>query len=545
MATPYSASSTSIAGPSIAPSNASTPHKGKERSFRDDSDDCDRISYRREYPLDEVWSQQNLLSLDGGGIRGYWSLLVLKKLMKAIAAEERRQAYLKGSDNSLHSFLPHAYPEGATQGPLNGKELARKNGETDICNFLRDSRKFLPCHYFDYICGSSTGALIAIMLGRFRMTVHDCLREYETMSNIIFGRPRLVSQRNIAIVPWSKYSAAAMERALKDVTARRCEVNQQLHNVKFPSPAGICKTFVTTYKYERTKGSKGSQTTLYLLRSYDHEEKEDLPLQDRRRTGTGQSNRAHRKNFGKADALHIWEVARAATAAPMYFKEIVFQRNSIEGGTEMFFSDGGFGQTNNPTQEGILEIASLHGKHNVGAVVNIGTSKDTLESGGKSIFKRVREFVDRATDPTIVAGQLDGRDLYWRFNDDRGLGVELDDWKPSGFSTRDPGHKTLRKIRTQFNRWAKNSSNTRHIEQCARELVARRRRRADDATLWEAYATGAVFICGYSACNNAQFENGDRLGEHLEEKHAVPPEESKKTVRRMTKRWLYQTPPKT
>jgi hypothetical protein len=27
----------------------------------------------------------------------------------------------------------------------------------DHCDVLRDARKFLPCHYFDLICGSSTG----------------------------------------------------------------------------------------------------------------------------------------------------------------------------------------------------------------------------------------------------------------------------------------------------------------------------------------------------------------------------------------------------
>jgi hypothetical protein len=82
------------------------------------------------------------------------------------------------------------------------------------------------------------------MLGRFRMPVWDCLREYEDMSNSIFGKPRIVSQRNIGIVPWEKYSAKAMERAFKQVTARRCE--RTLHNfVTFKSSElspRICKT---------------------------------------------------------------------------------------------------------------------------------------------------------------------------------------------------------------------------------------------------------------------------------------------------------------
>lgn len=64
-------------------------------------------------------------------------------------------------------------------------------------------------------------SLIAIMLSRFRMTVVDCLDEYENMGHHIFGKPRPLSQRNIGIVPWPKYSADAMERVFKDVAERR------------------------------------------------------------------------------------------------------------------------------------------------------------------------------------------------------------------------------------------------------------------------------------------------------------------------------------
>src|SRR5579859_5263044 len=63
-----------------------------------------------------------ILSLDGGGIRGFASLLILKDIMRGIA---------RRSDQS-------------NQTPL-------------------------PCEYFDLIGGTSTGGLIAIMLGRLRM----------------------------------------------------------------------------------------------------------------------------------------------------------------------------------------------------------------------------------------------------------------------------------------------------------------------------------------------------------------------------------------
>lgn len=62
-----------------------------------------------------------VLSLDGGGVRGLSSLLILREIME---------------------------------------EIQRQNGSQDTP---------LPFEYFDLIGGTSTGGLIAIMLGRLRM----------------------------------------------------------------------------------------------------------------------------------------------------------------------------------------------------------------------------------------------------------------------------------------------------------------------------------------------------------------------------------------
>ena len=72
-----------------------------------------------EYYRDSKW--RGTLALDGGGVRGLSSLLILEKLMQ---------------------------------------EIQRLNGER---------QPPIPCKYFDMICGTSTGGLIAIMLGRLRM----------------------------------------------------------------------------------------------------------------------------------------------------------------------------------------------------------------------------------------------------------------------------------------------------------------------------------------------------------------------------------------
>jgi hypothetical protein len=268
-------------------------------------------------------------------------------------------------------------------------------------------------------------------------------------------------------------------------------------------------SFVTTMVYTRTRGSEGSSQKTYLIRSFDHYEKKDITSIVR--SATGASSRYITTNHGSADNMKIWLVARAATAAPMYFKEVKKQSN--DGATKMYFLDGGFGHTNNPTQLGINEIETLHGRGNIGVVLSVGTARANGASGGKSIFKRVKGFADTATDPKIVADHLQDRDLYWRLNDSQGINVELDDWKPNSLFTKSPGKKTLAILQREFWRWASDKKNTDPLEECARELVQRRRKRSEDVARWERYATGAQFRCMHGECGSQTF-NSRKLYEH-------------------------------
>ena len=98
----------------------------------------------------------NLFHADGGGIRGYWSLLALEKLMEYIADEEQRY------DDVSHSFHPHKWPEDVSHIPLSAaaerKRIEEADDPEERCRAMFKARRFLPCHYFDHICGSSTGA---------------------------------------------------------------------------------------------------------------------------------------------------------------------------------------------------------------------------------------------------------------------------------------------------------------------------------------------------------------------------------------------------
>lgn len=69
-----------------------------------------------------------ILALDGGGVRGLSSLLIVQRLLQEV------------------------------------QRIMEENGQSTT-----DGKPPRPCEYFDLICGTSTGGLIAIMLGRLRM----------------------------------------------------------------------------------------------------------------------------------------------------------------------------------------------------------------------------------------------------------------------------------------------------------------------------------------------------------------------------------------
>ena len=108
-----------------------------------------------------------LLALDGGGVRGLSSLMILKQLMEAVD--------------------PESPPK--------------------------------PCDHFDMIGGTSTGGLIAIMLGRLQMTVDECISAYTSLSDKVFEKK---SHRiNIKGKIQGRFDSSALEEAVKDILLDR------------------------------------------------------------------------------------------------------------------------------------------------------------------------------------------------------------------------------------------------------------------------------------------------------------------------------------
>lgn len=83
------------------------------------------------------------------------------------------------------------------------------------------------------------------MLTVFRMSVDDCLIEYEHLSGQVFGHPRLVNNTGGLVgllVTKNKYSTTIFENAIKDIIRRRGEAAyHQEDEMPFRTPKGLCK----------------------------------------------------------------------------------------------------------------------------------------------------------------------------------------------------------------------------------------------------------------------------------------------------------------
>ncbi|KAL1893605.1 hypothetical protein Sste5346_006436 [Sporothrix stenoceras] len=180
--------------------------------------------------------QIRLLALDGGGVRGLSSLMILDGLMATVD--------------------PESPPK--------------------------------PCEYFDMIGGTSTGGLIAVMLGRLRMTVDECIEAYTSLSDKVFEKKSHRVKINGKLQ--GRFDAAKLEDTIKEILrARNLDEDELLKDV-----AASCKVFVCAM-------SKQTSDTVCLA-----------------------SYRSPRtKNPYLLNSATIWQACRATSAATGFFDPIV------------------------------------------------------------------------------------------------------------------------------------------------------------------------------------------------------------------------------
>jgi patatin-like phospholipase/acyl hydrolase len=128
-----------------------------------------------------------ILSLDGGGMKGYTSLLILRRILRTMA----------------------------TEGSL--------------------SLEPKPCDIFDLIIGTSTGGLIAIMLGRLELTIDECIEEYETTGKAVFSR-------KLSSTKFGKVLKGASGSAFYDIGSLQNRVRDLLQDKKLDRETAFLET---------------------------------------------------------------------------------------------------------------------------------------------------------------------------------------------------------------------------------------------------------------------------------------------------------------
>ncbi|EKG09902.1 Patatin/Phospholipase A2-related protein [Macrophomina phaseolina MS6] len=292
-----------------------------------------------------------ILTLDGGGIRGYSSLLMVQQLMHEIAEWERKLEMEEAAEAATRR------KDGTSTPPMEPR------------TFNED--ELLPCHYFDFMYGTSTGGLIATMLGRLRMSVPQCLELYRQVGDNLFGKRR-------SVLPLTtKYHHKPLESAVKEIVRRHCkthpngtcdgddwypwnveEEEDPVSSLVLRPGEQICQSICLTATHNERVNEA------HLLRTYDHRY-------------VSVPNYITLYNEG-ADKLKIWEVTRATSAAPFYFKILEADiRGEIMG-----FKDGGI-RENNPAGAAWSEFVSLYGEHRDPALVlSIGTGRPDESADG-------------------------------------------------------------------------------------------------------------------------------------------------------------------
>ncbi|KLU89782.1 hypothetical protein MAPG_08751 [Magnaporthiopsis poae ATCC 64411] len=299
-----------------------------------------------------------ILSLDGGGIRGLSSLLILEHIMEGIRKEE-----------------------GLNEAPR-------------------------PCKRFDLIGGTSTGGIIAIMLGRLGMSVDECIRAYRKVAERAFT-PKITTF--LPASPSGAFSAKALEAAIRDTIKEYCVAPEcATRRREGHLTAATCThsemelrdtSCTDTVVLAVTKDNVDARPTLFT--TYD--------------TSIGLSG------------CTIWQVARATSAATTFFKPIKVGRDEIE------FIDAAFGY-NNPCEVLIEEARRRFPTRERMQILSVGTGLGDVVSIRDSRRSIIEALKKMATTSKQVADRLDGRlgvdGQYFRFNVERGLeDTTLSDWK--------------------------------------------------------------------------------------------------------------------
>ncbi|KAH8834118.1 hypothetical protein DL96DRAFT_1676341 [Flagelloscypha sp. PMI_526] len=232
------------------------------------------------------------------------------------------------------------------------------------------------CDYFDIICGSGFGGLLAIMCGILKMTGDELVDEFVNLWKAVFSEGLDTTERTIVLEGEIKrligaYSGGGEER-------------------KMVSPDDVCKVFICAVP---------SQNTSHPLIFRNYPSPTDTNV----------------------DCM-LWEAARATTILLGLFNAIAIGETSVEETTP-----GGDLRWNNSTEQLLKEAAHIFEGRTITSVVNIGSG----HSGDLPLSEELTYLFPRiALDCERVADNMERRfcsapEAFWRLSVEHDAVVDL------------------------------------------------------------------------------------------------------------------------
>ncbi|CAL8338074.1 unnamed protein product [Arctogadus glacialis] len=325
---------------------------------------------------------------------------------RGVAVKERALPRLlrlrQASDPPLQAAVREALALVGYTDPVRGRGirvLTIDGGGTRGLMALQTLRKLQeltgkPIHQlFDYICGVSTGAILAFMLGVFQIPLEECEEMYRKLGTDVFKQNVIVGTVKMG---WSHafYDSHVWENILKE----RMGEGLMVESARGPNCPKVSAV--------STIVNRGLPLKAYVFRNY--------------RLMPGM------RSHYLGDCKHkMWQAIRASSAAPGYFQEFVLGKD--------LHQDGGL-LINNPTALAIHECKCLWPDTPLQCVVSLGTGR--YDDGGKhsatytSLRTKLTHIISSATDTEEVHTMLDALlppDTYFRFNPLLSEDVPLDE----------------------------------------------------------------------------------------------------------------------
>ncbi|XP_005377363.1 PREDICTED: calcium-independent phospholipase A2-gamma isoform X2 [Chinchilla lanigera] len=314
---------------------------------------------------------------------------------KGVAVKERIIPYLlrlrQTKDETLQAAVREILALIGYVDPVKGRGiriLTIDGGGTRGVVALQTLRKLVeltqkPVHQlFDYICGVSTGAVLAFMLGLFHMPLDECEELYRKLGSDVFSQNVIVGTVKMS---WSHafYDSQTWEKILKDRMGSALMI-ETARNPACPKVAAVS-----------TVVNRGITPKAFVFRNYGH-----FPGINSHYLGGCQ--------------YKMWQAIRASSAAPGYFAEYALGND--------LHQDGGL-LLNNPSALAMHECKCLWPDVPLECIVSLGTGR--YESDVKnnatytSLKTKLSNVINSATDTEEVHIMLDGLlppDTYFRFN---------------------------------------------------------------------------------------------------------------------------------